>query len=217
MNSSVNKIEEALRVSSNGLPGAHGSSDGGGTEDGGGTARAIIFAGGRGTRLAPFTSVLPKPLMPIGDRSILELVIKQLAECGIGDVTLCVGYLSHLIEAVIGDGAEHGVDVSVRARAGGTRHGRSSPPRRGSRRNVHRHERRRADDAPLLRPATPTPGVRKHRHDRDAGAADPDRLRRPARSRDGKPGLQVHREAPEHVDRQHGHLRPRARGARLHP
>lgn len=78
---------------------------------GNGRARAIIFAGGRGTRLAPFTTILPKPLMPIGDRSILELVIAQLAECGIADVTLCVGYLSHLIEAVIGDGAAHGVEI----------------------------------------------------------------------------------------------------------
>ena len=74
-------------------------------------ARAIIFAGGRGTRLAPFTSVLPKPLMPVGDRSILELVINQLADCGIADVTLCVGYLSHLIEAVVGDGETHGVRI----------------------------------------------------------------------------------------------------------
>lgn len=74
-------------------------------------ARAIIFAGGRGTRLAPFTSVLPKPLMPIGDRSILEHVIAQLADCGISDLTLCVGYLSHLIEAVIGDGRAHGVNI----------------------------------------------------------------------------------------------------------
>jgi NDP-sugar pyrophosphorylase family protein len=74
-------------------------------------ARAIIFAGGRGTRLAPFTSVLPKPLMPVGDRSILELVISQLADCGIADVTLCVGYLSHLIEAVVGDGEAHGVRI----------------------------------------------------------------------------------------------------------
>jgi NDP-sugar pyrophosphorylase family protein len=75
-------------------------------------ARAIIFAGGRGTRLAPFTSVLPKPLMPVGDRSILELVINQLADCGIADVTLCVGYLSHLIEAVVGDGEAHGVKIA---------------------------------------------------------------------------------------------------------
>jgi NDP-mannose synthase len=74
--------------------------------------RAIIFAGGRGTRLAPFTSVLPKPLMPIGDRSILELVLNQLAQSGIADVTLCVGYLSHLIEAVIGRGTAHGVEVT---------------------------------------------------------------------------------------------------------
>jgi NDP-sugar pyrophosphorylase family protein len=79
--------------------------------NGNGATRAVIFAGGRGTRLAPYTSVLPKPLMPIGDRSILELVINQLSECGIEDLTLCVGYLSHLIEAVIGDGATHGVDI----------------------------------------------------------------------------------------------------------
>ena len=44
--------------------------------------RAVILAGGRGTRLAPYTSVLPKPLMPIGDRAILEIVIEQLAGYG---------------------------------------------------------------------------------------------------------------------------------------
>jgi NDP-sugar pyrophosphorylase family protein len=75
------------------------------------SARALILAGGRGTRLAPYTSVLPKPLMPIGDRSILEIVIGQLALCGILDITLCVGHLSHLIEAVIGDGEAHGVAI----------------------------------------------------------------------------------------------------------
>jgi NDP-sugar pyrophosphorylase family protein len=74
--------------------------------------RAIILAGGLGTRLAPFTSVLPKPLMPIGDRAILELLLAQLAECEVREVTLCVGYLSHLIEAVVGDGASHGVNVT---------------------------------------------------------------------------------------------------------
>jgi NDP-sugar pyrophosphorylase family protein len=50
--------------------------------------------------------------MPIGDRSILEIVINRLARCGIVDLTLCVGYLSHLIEAVIGDGASHDVNIS---------------------------------------------------------------------------------------------------------
>jgi len=62
--------------------------------------RAVILAGGRGTRLAPYTSVLPKPLMPVGDRSILELVVDQLTAVGVTDFTFCVGHLSHLIETV---------------------------------------------------------------------------------------------------------------------
>jgi NDP-mannose synthase len=63
-------------------------------------ARAVILAGGRGTRLAPYTSVLPKPLMPVGEQAILELVVEQLEACGITDITFCVGYLAHLIQAV---------------------------------------------------------------------------------------------------------------------
>jgi NDP-sugar pyrophosphorylase family protein len=62
--------------------------------------RVVVLAGGRGTRLAPYTSVLPKPLMPIGDRSILEIVVDQLTVQGFTDITFCVGYLSHLIRAV---------------------------------------------------------------------------------------------------------------------
>ena len=64
------------------------------------STRAIILAGGRGTRSAPYTTVLPKPLMPVGERAILELVVDQLEECGVIDITLCVGYLAHLIRAV---------------------------------------------------------------------------------------------------------------------
>jgi NDP-sugar pyrophosphorylase family protein len=60
----------------------------------------VIFAGGRGARLAPYTSILPKPLMPVGERAILEIVIEQLAQHGVRRVNLCVGYLAHLIEAV---------------------------------------------------------------------------------------------------------------------
>jgi NDP-sugar pyrophosphorylase family protein len=71
--------------------------------------KAVVLAGGKGTRLAPYTSVLPKPLMPIGDRSILELVIGQFATFGIMDVTLCVGHLSHLIEAVLDSRRDDGV------------------------------------------------------------------------------------------------------------
>lgn len=65
-----------------------------------GGTQAVILAGGRGTRLAPYTSVLPKPLMPIGERTILETVVEQLEEHGFTDITFCVGYLSHLIRAV---------------------------------------------------------------------------------------------------------------------
>jgi NDP-sugar pyrophosphorylase family protein len=63
--------------------------------------RAVILAGGRGRRLEPYTSVLPKPLMPVGDRAILEIIVDGLVECGITNITLCVGYLAHLIEALL--------------------------------------------------------------------------------------------------------------------
>jgi len=73
--------------------------------------QAVVLAGGRGSRLAPYTTVLPKPLLPIGDQPILDLVIRQLARCGFLDITLAVGYLAHLIEAVLRDGSQHGVSL----------------------------------------------------------------------------------------------------------
>jgi NDP-sugar pyrophosphorylase family protein len=72
----------------------------------------VILAGGRGTRLAPYTSVLPKPLMPVGDRSILEIVIGQLAECGAKNISFCVGYLAHLIRAVFDHQARPDVAIT---------------------------------------------------------------------------------------------------------
>lgn len=85
-------------------------------------ARAVILAGGMGTRLSPFTSVLPKPLMPIGDRAILELVVDQLAEHGFREITFCVGYLSHLIRAVFDATADRRarIDYVLEERALGT-------------------------------------------------------------------------------------------------
>ena len=62
--------------------------------------RAVILAGGRGRRLEPYTSVLPKPLMPVGDRAIVEITVDRLIASGVTEITLCVGYLAHLIEAV---------------------------------------------------------------------------------------------------------------------
>jgi NDP-mannose synthase len=73
--------------------------------------RAVILAGGKGTRLGPFTTILPKPLLPIGDRAILELLVEQLRVHGFTRLTLAVGYLSHLIEAVFGDGSAYGVSI----------------------------------------------------------------------------------------------------------
>jgi NDP-sugar pyrophosphorylase family protein len=66
--------------------------------------RAIILAGGLGTRLAPYTTIIPKPLMPLGNRPILEIILCQLCQHGFTRVTLAVGYLSHLLEAYFGDG-----------------------------------------------------------------------------------------------------------------
>jgi len=62
--------------------------------------KAVVLAGGRGTRLAPYTTILPKPLMPVGDQSILEIVVGQLENAGVVDIRFSVGYLSHLIRAV---------------------------------------------------------------------------------------------------------------------
>lgn len=75
------------------------------------TTRAVILAGGRGRRLEPYTSVLPKPLMPIGNRSILEIVVNQLADAGFRNVTFCVGHLSHLIRAVFENGPGERIDI----------------------------------------------------------------------------------------------------------
>jgi NDP-mannose synthase len=73
--------------------------------------RAVILAGGKGSRLGPYTTVLPKPLLPVGDRAILDVVVHQLRDAGFSDLTLAVGYLSHLVRAVMGDGTTHGVNI----------------------------------------------------------------------------------------------------------
>jgi len=73
--------------------------------------RAVILAGGKGSRLGPYTTVLPKPLLPIGDHAILDVVVQQLRDFGFTDLTLAVGYLSHLVRAVMGDGSKHGVRI----------------------------------------------------------------------------------------------------------
>lgn len=73
--------------------------------------RAVVLAGGKGTRLAPYTSILPKPLMPIGDKAILEIIIDQLASQRFRDVTLCVGHLAHLIRSVLAHRKNDGIAI----------------------------------------------------------------------------------------------------------
>lgn len=73
---------------------------------------AFILAGGKGVRLRPYTTRLPKPLVPIGDQyAILEIVLQQLADQGFRAVTISIGYLGHLIHAFVGDGSRWGLRV----------------------------------------------------------------------------------------------------------
>ena len=73
--------------------------------------RAVVLAGGLGTRLRPYTAVIPKPLMPVGDRPILDIVMRQLRAAGIDRVTVATGHLAELIEAFFGNGAAYGLAV----------------------------------------------------------------------------------------------------------
>ena len=69
------------------------------------------MAGGKGTRLRPYTHILPKPLLPIGLRSILDINIRQLASSGVKDIIIAVGYLGELIQNAIGDGSKYGLTI----------------------------------------------------------------------------------------------------------
>jgi NDP-mannose synthase len=74
--------------------------------------RAFVLAGGEGRRLAPLTTIIPKPLVPVGHLSILEILVKQLVHAGVTDVCISIGYLGHLIEAVMGDGSRLGASIT---------------------------------------------------------------------------------------------------------
>lgn len=74
--------------------------------------QAVILAGGKGTRLKPYTTVLPKPLMPIGDVPIIEILLRQLKAAGVDNVILAVGYMSQLFQAFLGEGERYGLKIS---------------------------------------------------------------------------------------------------------
>jgi NDP-sugar pyrophosphorylase family protein len=73
--------------------------------------KALILAGGKGSRLYPYSATLPKPLMPLGNMPVLELLLRQLRHAGIDEVILAVNHLRHLIEAFFGDGDRFGVPI----------------------------------------------------------------------------------------------------------
>lgn len=73
--------------------------------------KAIVLAGGKGTRLAPYTKILPKPLMPIGDMPILEILIHQMKKAGVTEVILTVGHLAELMRAFFQDGSRFGLKI----------------------------------------------------------------------------------------------------------
>lgn len=74
--------------------------------------QAVILAGGKGSRLKPFTNTIPKPLVPVGDKAILEIVLLQLKRAGVTRVVLAVNHLSHLIRAFFGNGEQLGLEIS---------------------------------------------------------------------------------------------------------
>jgi NDP-mannose synthase len=73
--------------------------------------QAIILAGGTGSRLKPYTTVFPKPLMPIGEYPVLEIILRQLKQHGFTDITLAVGYLKELLMAYFNHGEKLGVSI----------------------------------------------------------------------------------------------------------
>jgi NDP-sugar pyrophosphorylase family protein len=74
--------------------------------------RVVILAGGKGTRLKPYTTVFPKPLMPIGEMPILEVVLRQLKYFGFRRITLSVNHMAELIQTFFGSGEKLGLDIS---------------------------------------------------------------------------------------------------------
>jgi len=73
--------------------------------------KAVILAGGLGVRLRPLTYVVPKPMLPLGDKPILERIIIDLRDQGIRDIVISCGYLARVIESYFGDGSWLGVDI----------------------------------------------------------------------------------------------------------
>jgi len=73
--------------------------------------KEVILAVGRGTRLRPYTTVIPKPLVPVGDRAVLEILLDNLRLYGITEIVMCVNHYAELIKAYFGDGSRYGLKI----------------------------------------------------------------------------------------------------------
>ena len=75
--------------------------------------KAVILAGGLGNRLKPFTEIIPKPLLPVGEKAILEIQIEHLVKYGFNEIFLATNYKSDYIRNFFGDGSKHGVKLHI--------------------------------------------------------------------------------------------------------
>jgi NDP-mannose synthase len=74
--------------------------------------KAVILAGGKGTRLKPYTTVIPKPLVPLGERAIIEILMDRLVKCGVDEVYICLNHFAKIIQAFLGDGRGTGLKIN---------------------------------------------------------------------------------------------------------
>lgn len=74
--------------------------------------KAVILAGGKGTRLKPYTTVLPKPLVPVGEKAILEILINRLKKAGVDEIYICLNHFAEIIMAFFGNGDKFGIKIN---------------------------------------------------------------------------------------------------------
>ena len=79
--------------------------------------RAVILAGGKGTRLKPYSITLPKPLVPVGDLPILEIIILKLKTHGFNHITITVNHMAEIIKAFFGDGSKWNINIDYTSEA----------------------------------------------------------------------------------------------------
>lgn len=73
--------------------------------------KAVILAGGLGSRLKPFTDIIPKPLLPLGERSLMEVQIDHLKESGFNEIYVAINYMGEYVKTFLGDGSKYGVSI----------------------------------------------------------------------------------------------------------